>query len=596
MSADIQVSRKLNEIINSLTEQGSIRETQLKRLPLCIFYGEMHEELRQLFRMELQSRVGSDYITEFVSALTSEEMEMAVEAAVYHFQEKTESGMIPKVNQIYIPIFFLANQVDAEKLIVCIHKLDDIMRRFGFEGEFEAGFYCIFDYEEMDGNACKEQLETLQKDERCKIPLGIFTQTNMVRTIEQRYLKAIQAISLHIFLQCSSKEMLNNSQLSGSKAIRYTLGYWKLDVLKQRIADKLLEIIENQNRQLIAEGTYYDKIGDNIKKTVDVDLERYQKMFMCMPVKHQRFTGKHYSMQEMMGLLYEDQDAFRHFLGANIPDAGEKEYILSFFHTGVGNLYAVTEQLEGALLKWKEFYSRKRNELSMNLCSQEHILRISKGIKLSDIIGNLCGYFWGPEGEIFQLDRRICFINAVIDYLHSQEFAEIIDGLSLRNRNDINSLKMARSESLLHDGLEDVKGGNSLSENIEIPEWNMDLLSTENLKNAVENISAIMYTWMNDNAESVLAYFAAGVGGLKRQDAMKSYYAARLDIPKSTYEKEYLFLGKVYQKIDKEELRRMVSTQIPRAELKVCEWEAETCLECFAVKEIEDFAEIYAID
>ena len=124
-------------------------------------------------------------------------------------------------------------------------------------------------------------------------------------------------------------------------------------------------------------------------------------------------------------------------------------------------------------------------------------------------------------------------------------------------------------------------------------------MSPENLQRLsgdIDRIQAKISLWMKDYAGNVLAHFSAGLGERKRQDALKSYYAARLDTPKSTYEKEYLFVGKAYQTINEQELRQMVSTQMPRAEIKKCDWETDYCLECFAIKEIEDLSEIYAID
>lgn len=596
MSVDVQVNRKLNEIINNLTDQKSIRAMHLKRLPLCIFYGEMPVELRQLFQTEFMARTGDDSVVEFVCAHTCEEMETAVKAAVCHFQEKAEKGVIPKVNYLYVPVLFMANQMEAAQLISGIRRMNDTMRRFGFEEEYEVGFYCIFDYEEMDGNECKIQLEKLQQDEKCRFPLGIFTQSNLVRTIEQRYLKAVQAISMHIFLQCSMKDSIRVKE-QGTELARYTLSYWKLDILKQKITNNLMTAIENQNRQLITEGNYYEQIGTNIERIMNVELGRYQRMFMCMPIKHQKLTGKHYSPHELMCLLYEDQEAFTHFLEENIPDAN-RENIEAFMHMGAGNLYAVAEQLENILLKWKEFYSKEKDRLFQTLKGQERMIQITKKMQWKDIVESLCNYRWISEGKIFCLDRKIRFIDAVITYLNSQEFFKQKQDLRTKNVDYANRLRMIQGESLLHNGLKlDIANEKTaLKENDNIPDWDMDMFSVERMEREVRSVAATMSAWMYDNAANVLTYFAAGLGSLKRQDAMKSFYAARLDIPKSTCEKEFLFLGNAYLQEDIRELQRALSTQIPRTELRLCEWETETCLEYFAVKEIEDLADIYAID
>lgn len=555
-----------------------------------------------MLQMELQERIGDNQAVEFVSILAPEEVGTAVQTTVRNFQEKAENGRIPRLDRLYLPVVFFAEQLEVKSMAACIRQVAESMRRFGFEEEYDAGFYSVFDYEEMDknaSNACKRQLDLLQQDEKCKLPLGIFTQDNMMRTVEQKYLKAIQAIAMHIFQQCISGDIVKIPKNS-TQAVKYTLGYWKLDVLKYKISEYLLEMIDSQNRQLMPESAYYDQIGKNIEKITDVDLQRYQKVFMRMPVRQLKLARGYYSIPEMMRLLYEDDEAFTHFLMENIPDSGAEEYVKAFLQMDVGNLYAVTEQLEGTLLNWKEAYSKDRDSCSWYAGSREHTLRVTKGTKLTDIIESLCNYCWTAQGELFQLERRIRLSDAVIVYLHSQEFAEKRAEIALRNREYANRLKIMKGESLLLDGIK--LDGPKWEENKadrESLHWDMDLLSIENLQRLsgdIDRIQAKISLWMKEYAGNVLAQFAAGLGERKRKDAMKSYYAARLDIPKSTYEKEYLFLGKAYQTINTQELRQMVSTQMPRAEIEQCDWETDYCLECFAIREIEDLSEIYAMD
>jgi hypothetical protein len=592
MSTDI-VNRKINEIINNLTRQDAIRAEHLKKVPVCIFYGEMPVELPQLFQTELISRIGNSEAVEFVCVRMPEEMEAAVKAAVCHLQEKIEKGSISKVNSLYIPVFFMADQLKVDAVTDGINTINGLMRRFGFKDEFDIGFYCIFDYENMDGNICREQLEILQQRENGRFPLGIFTQTNMVRTVEQRYIKAVQAISMHIFLQCILQD-ISKINLNDENAVKFTLGYWKLDVLKQKFTDNILAMIVQQKNMLISDRDYYEQIGNIIKRITDIDLDRYRTIFKHLPVRQHNFTEKYYDAREMVRLLYGEENAFQKFMKENTQDIGSHEYIEDFFKSEVGNLYAVLNQLETALIQWKNYYTNEKNNLSESFDSLKYTIQINRKIKLSDIISEIDKYCWTSEGRIVQLERRICFIDTIIDYVKSPQFKEKMNELMGRNQAYADLLKIIRDESLHHDELQD-KDFNHYS----VPEWNMDLLSAENM-NSIElelsKTNSDIATWMKKNTADILLYFVADLGEMKRSETFKSFYAARLNRLNELPGREMVFVGKIYENNSIDNLSRMVSSHMPNVNLKCCDWERDTCLEYFAFKELENLSEIYAMD
>lgn len=609
MNKGIQIEQELNRLVNTVTCQNDTRMKHLVKHPLCVFFGSIPEEIREMLHTELTVRLGSERATEFIMVQEPEKIEEATVEALHQYQEKVENGAISQQhNSLFVPILFMADQIRAEELEKSLGSLECTMRRFGFKEDYQICYYCLFDYEEMDGSICKMQLEHLLQGTRSIYPLGLFTQSNMSRTVRQKYLKAVQAIAMHIFLQVSRDKI-------GEKITNrmFTLGHWRLDILKQKMADYLIQCIENQERQLVTEEKYMDYLKEALEETTDFQIERYIKSFMKAPVNYSGLesllphgvfrTGKAYSVENIMGTLYGDSQAFTKFMQINLPEIEESELRTEFMKRNIGNCYMVQHKMEEALSNLSQIYEQEKERKLIIKENKSKTIWIQKSSRAENIIEQLANQFWNNEGELFRLDRRISFISSIKKYIKTEEFTRKLEEYSKRNQEYLNQLKSIRREASGSDEsiLMQVNEETEMHNVRRLPRWNQDLLAEGPLSGIQTDIMIVKEEtgkWVGEHLKELLAGFVRSLGNLKRIDEMGNYYAARLDIPRNAMQMEILYLGELADRQNNftDTITEMLQRELPRLIVKECNWETNMCFELFTLREIKDLAEIYAID
>lgn len=588
MDADFQINRELNRMIDGVTKKSAVRQSRMKSLPLCIMYGKLPEEIGKMLQMELSVRTGNPQAAEFAIVPCAEEMEAAVTDSACLLKERIGYGALPECKRLYIAFFFMADKLDAADVKKCFWILAGLMRRLGYKGEYEVCYYCIYDYEKMaDEKKYQRAVQDLLRNTDTSFPIGIFTQTRDV-TAGERYMRAVQAMAMHIFLKCIQEGLEDYAM--------FTVAFWKKDVLKSSIVDYLMQSLEMQERKQEEDTAYNRRIGQVIDQITDFPVEEYSGIFKCFPVCTDNLKKGWYEPGELSKLLYGTKDAFREFLAENVGGLCEQSCVERFLEENIGNLYAVRKQLDKALQEYKKDKERQMREQGE---SPEQPIKISATLKIREILDGLRLNSWEQEGKRFLLEYKIKYVEAVLNYLCSDQFKDTLREMEKETETQMNHLRLIRREFFSRKESESYAA--VFCKDTEPPgaAWNQVIWSEGGLQQIEEMLTQLydqVLKQISLNQSLIVAEYVKHLRELRRTEAPHSYYAARLDTLKEAREAEFLYVGSISKKINFGDLLTLSRTYLPKVEIRSREWEPDTCLEFFAVREITDLSELYAID
>lgn len=609
-----QLNRMVNLVINQKQNQTGCRE--LWRYPLCILYGDAPDTICQMLEAELASRIGETHAFKLVRAKDRQGTD-SLKEAVNELRSNMEAGIIKVKNQFYIPVIFMADQLDADEMSRFMQSLFRLMEKLGFGDVYQVCYYCILNYELMDGNSFKMQMHKLKGREKADFPAGIFTQNHLYASEYEKYLKTIQAVAMHIFLQTSQPDrgicILRDG--GGNEVSFFTLGYWKFDILKQKIADYLIGCIKQQSEKMTEYGDYIELIKGYIDDIMEFNEEEWIKAYGLMPVNTRGLDEyfrlgnsrhpKMISFRELTEMLYGDVDSFLKFVRTNIGSGKEPCYLEAFWQKDIGNLYAVDRYLEKALADLKKYYIEERGKDKITMAGQNYddMFCWKKHYSLVDVLGYLCSGFWSRDIKKIKLERKIEFIEELQKYIGLDEFKEKIEVLKSRNKEAASRIGSIRREAFMDEDeiiKMDDEERNPLEEQ-RILAWDQNVFEEEVFEKIQEQLSVIYQNIekeVRENIAELIGNYIGKIGELKRNNQSALYYAAKMDIPRFTQGKEYVFIGEINSGRNNilERIQSIVRNVLPDAEVKERKWQTGICFEVFAIKEIEDLAEIYGIE
>lgn len=610
MNVNMSAEYRLNQIINSITGQNDIRFKKLRRYPMCILYGAFSETLSQMIQMEMVSRIGKEEAVELEAISSKDVVKDQVRDILNRFRSKMDVGILEKRNRFYVPVIFMADQIDVEEMKGMLSDFTDQMKREGFEGNFEIWFYCIFNYETMDGKECRENIRLLLSQTACGFPIGIYTQDNLSAADQQKYRNAIESMVMHIFLKLS-KEDESSFYVFGQepRSGKYIMGYWKLDVLKQEAAKYLIDSIRRQEEDQVIIEEYRATISDIIEQLVRLDEKSWIERFCRMPVnyaglkeltKSGRFWSKRpvWTYREILMKLYGREDAFSVFVNSNISEDEKEQRIAAFFSSNIGNLHAVMNRLKGILRSIESGYREEREFLLKERSNYEDTVRL-KGNTAEEIIFMLREGFWKADIKIIEAEQRESAVKSLAAYMESEDFKEMAAGFKKRNEEEISRLQALVSRDI---SMRDTKDVSEIQDTIAPAKlevrWNEDILENTFIEKALGSMTWQIQSWMQSHTREVLGEFVNSLGDLKRFYYSERYHSARIVGSKSNEEKEYLYIGMEEQdnRDYLKQLQEMASLVLQNIQVIARRWESNTCFELFAIKEIESLEEIYGMD
>lgn len=615
MSKNIVVEYKVNKIVNEIAEVERIRRHEVSCYPMCILYGHFPESVKEMLRLELISQMGMEEAVDMLHVINSEDTEVQIADTVNRFRKKMENGELHIRERFFIPVIFMADQLNAQDLQHLLLKLEKQMKKMGYENNYKLWYYCIYDYEQMNGLECKEQIQELLKKTGSKFSISYYTQTNHFVTEYQKYLKCIQSMAMHIFLKISKEdETIMNIENQNKTTNQYVMGYWKQDVLKQKIIDYLIDIIRRQEQELISRYDYFSYIKNIIEEVVGFDENRWINAFLKMPVNYTKvqeymqsspfsFRRPMISYGELLERLYGRADVFSCFIRHNLGVGNEEAFIDSFFERNIGNLDAICNCLNPTLDKIKKDYENEKNKLLYSGRRYEDVFRFEKNCGIDEIHQSLAQVFWIKEAKIADLERKEEFVNQLKKRLKSEEFKNQIERIRERNAEEIKCLEVMRREVSMAEGkfLKNVDFSMKENEMLRIPLWKEDIFDDilmEEIRDVLPQMKQKIQGWMHDYAKEVLGDFTRELGRLKMSHKLEEYYSARLIGFSMKEEMEYIYIGRKALREDNEleTLQTNIRTSLPWANLYERNWETDMCFELFAIKEVEGLYELYNVE
>lgn len=596
-----QVNYRLEEIIDSAAPRGDGRVPEMDKMPFCIVYGEVPQTICDMLEKELNMQMGSESAKILCHIRGMEEAADEIDVAVRKHRDNVERGNVPVFDDFSFFILFMAEKFRAEEMQAFLRLLQEKCRQKGFGGKYSIRYYCVFDYEVMDGVPVREEMDAFFRENR--YPVGIITPNNVYSTDFQRFWKGIQAIAMHIFLSCSHTDGNRFGIVQRETACFYTLGYWKLDVLKQLLADHFISMLEGQSQRTATPEVCRDKVAEAIGQITEFDNSRWLDRFEKMPVLYSSGTEEilrakwmglkrtQISLADLSVRLYGQTDSYTRFLESNLEDGIEQERLDSFFNRQIGNFYFVKNQLAAVL---EELY--KRYEQEREMCREQ--IRIKECIvpdrqrTIADMIQILRARVWTKEGEAFRYTRRLRLIQSLLEQLETPEFKKKLSTIEARNLEQCNQLKVLRREMAWNDK------ESSFAEPVtvfgeEIDQkllWQDDLLDESVLQNIrlnVEELQQKVCDFLEHNTDAVLNTFLCRLETLKRDKKLELFYAARLRPSYDSREEEILYLNaKYHSEMD-------WTHKLPYLSIQGRSWQGCSRMELFCIKEIRDLAQIY---
>lgn len=619
--ASIQVNYRLESMVTAMNgRRRELRRETMARFPLCILYGSFEENFTDTFLKELPLQMGSEHSCISIRIPDSMAAETAMEQAIAQYREWFNAGRTFGRSEFLIPVIFMAERFRSEDMRLLLEKLYGKLKQKGYYGSYRFLYYCIYNYEDTEaGNRLKKELsdffrKEVDSENSHKCPLGIFTNDN--HAVESRkYYRAVQVIANHIFLLCSKTDGLEmQGKLRWGEEFYFTLGYWKLDVLKQKVNDCLIEMLRRQNTLPEQTGDYGKKVEAAVERLLDFSEEEWMERFQAMPVlyseelekllypgwgeKKRRLLRKSsVEYGRLCGLLYGREGVFGDFLYANLGSGEEKQRLKDFFESDIGNREFVKDKLKETLVSLRQQSERRQREIQ----TMQGSALIDNGVALERLLLELRENCWKSEAALVRELRKQRFLEAAAAYLESESFQERLKEIERCCQEETALLRVLRREIAWDDRF-------SFMDEIRIPEnsvsgsflkWYEDVLSEETfqkLAGEMQSVQSAVIRWLEENLVEVLNKFLMKIDVLKMSaDKMDVFYAAKLDT--ATWEASetgYLYLTELTEgaRHQSESLRSRLAAK----KFEERNWQSETCFEFFCIKELKDLAEVYNID
>lgn len=596
-----QVNYKLEALINNAVPKEEIRIQKINKIPFCIVYGDVSQTICDTLEKELNMQVGSESARILCHIRRLADAQSCIDTAFQDYRENVEKGNALLLENYMFFILFTADSFRAEEMQGFLQIIKGKCRQKGIGENYDLAFYCIFDYEAMDGIPLKEEMDAFFRGSGYS--LGIITPNSTYHTEFQKYWKGLQAIVLHIFLRCSDTDGNHFSVRQENACPYFTLGYWKLDVLKQLLTDYFIAALEKQNRPL-EKAAAHDLVAAAIDQVAEFDNNWWMDQFEKMPilyaaeveeifkVKWMGIRKTRINCRELLEQLYGRADAFTCFLKNNLEAGAEQELLDRFFGQQIGNYYFVKNQLSGILQDiYKEYDERHKN-----ICQQEYLINksivIDKQSTITDILQMFRKTIWVQEGAVFACARKLHLIDRIQEYLESSEFQERLEAIARRNHEQCNQLKVLRREIAWKNQKSAfaepaILCGEGFNEKLL---WQDNLLDEEVLHHiqlSIKELQQKVQCYIEQNTDEVLNTFLSKIEILKQDNKLELFYAARLNLSYESKEREYLYLNaKYHNMLD-------LSYRLPHLSIQGRQWQSGSCMELFCTKEINDLAQIY---
>ena len=494
-----------------------------------------------------------------------------IDEAIDLFVTRAATGVLSPLIPYYIPVIVMmtTTPVDAIKKMT-----EDVRKSLQQKGcsSYEIGYYLIYDQKVKKNNL--EQIVSVLQEENTSCHIGIFS-----KNMEEAYAHVIRAIAMDLFLKLYGERRPYRV---------YTLGYWKYDVAKQRMAAYLEKLLQKQKEQ--QECNLKEQLKKHVENLVfpntSEQIKEWIRQFLTMPFRiNELEKEKDITYRKLQTVMYGAVTAFRDFLLDNFAIENGKKTAFDILNQQKCSMCDMERRMKKVcdtlITEYQETVENFRpSSLETRVTLERDLFGFGKNIRFELPIQRLRQDIWEKEANCFVTEQRKAVVEEMKTYLGSDEFQryrEYIEGKRAREESQIKLIY--REVSLDENNLERGFSDENMQNFSDILNWNETLLESSCLdqvgKMLFSKIRTTVENAMSEKRLQLIGEFQQQSERLHRIAGSQIYYAAQIPYECGGRNQRIIYEARQDQKMNKEE-----------PGVKDVWWEPQGCFELVDYREI----------
>ena len=438
---------------------------------------------------------------------------------------------------------------------------------------YEIGYYVIYD-EKVEKNNL-EQIVSVLQEENTSCHIGIFS-----KNMEEAYSHVIRAIAMDLFLKLYGERRPYRV---------YTLGYWKYDVAKQRMAAYLEKLLQKQKEQ--QECNLKEQLKKHMENLVfsntSEQIKEWIRQFQTMPFRiNELEKEKDITYRKLQTVMYGTVTAFRDFLNDNFAIENGKETAFDILNQQKCSLCDMERRMkevcDALIMEYQETVEDFRpSSLETKVTLERNLFGFGKNIRFELSVQRLKQDIWEKEANCFVTEKRKAVVEEMKTYLGSDEFQRYKENIEGKRAGEESQIKLIyREVSLDENNLERESGDENMQNFSDILNWNETVLESSCLdqveKLLFPKIRTTVENEMSEKRLQLIGEFQQQSERLHRIAGSQIYYAAQIPYECGGRNQRIIYEARQEQKMSKEE-----------PGVKAVWWEPQGCFELVDYKEIK---------
>lgn len=351
-----------------------------------------------------------------------------INEAIDLFATRAATGVLSPLIPYYIPVIVMMKTTPVDAIKKLTEDVRESLQQKGCSS-YEIGYYLIYD-EKVEKNNL-EQIVSVLQEENTSCHIGIFS-----KNMEEAYSHVIRAIAMDLFLKLYGERRPYRV---------YTLGYWKYDVAKQRMAAYLEKLLQKQKEQ--QECNLKEQLKKHMENLVfsntSEQIKEWIRQFQTMPFRiNELEKEKDITYRKLQTVMYGTVTAFRDFLNDNFAIENGKETAFDILNQQKCSLCDMERRMkevcDALIMEYQETVEDFRpSSLETKVTLERDLFGFGKNIRFELSVQRLKQDIWEKEANCFVTEQRKAVVEEMKTYLGSDEFQrykENIEGNALEKR------------------------------------------------------------------------------------------------------------------------------------------------------------------
>lgn len=509
---------------------------------------------------------------QFLQLKSGVENRKRIDEAIDLFVTRAAMGVLSPLTPYYIPVIVMMKTVPVDEIKKLTEDVRESLRQNGCSS-YEISYYLIYD-QGVEKNDLEQIVSVLRKENTlCNI--GIFS-----RNMEEAYAHVIRAIAMDLFLKLYGERTLYKV---------YTLGYWKYDVVKQRMAAYLEKLLQKQKEQ--QECDLKEQLKKHIEKLVfpntSEQIKEWIRQFQTMPFRiNELEKEKDITYRKLQTVMYGTVTAFRDFLNDNFAIENGKKTAFDILNQQKCSMCDMERRMkkvcDALITEYQETVEDFRpSSLETRVTLERDLFGIGKNIRFELPIQRLRQDIWEKEANCFVAEKRKAVVEEMKTYLASDEFQRYKEDIEGKRAREESQIKLIyREVSLDENNLERGFSDENMQNFSDILNWNETVLESSCLdqieKLLFPKIRITVGNEMSKKHLQLIGEFQQQSERLHRIAGSQIYYAAQIPYECGGRNQRIIYEARQEQKMSKEE-----------PGVKAVWWEPQGCFELVDYREIK---------